>query len=385
MTNLKNKVIIGWNFIERTVRENKLRTGAVFCMILVLFSFFLPFMSVKADVSVTGLMDNTITILTPENELMTLNLGDFVLQKPIDDIEVFNIPLGDIKIFDRSVLTILRSPLPDKGIIANIDQTLSSSALNFLVDPKVQEIIATRLPRGNEINIILENTYNIIQEAKNVVAAANTVVTQAQESMAEVNATIATIDGYKSTANGVILFIFIMGIGLILLLVYKRAPLGISIGISSVLFIIFLGVGFTVSAVNDQINTQLLELTTQINTDIVESLRGILAGTLGDMGNFIANFIGTRGNFLSMALFIQLDLGYWLILLGLGVVLILTIILAVQNRKNNQAKELEEAVMVNEIVGINESPEINEVVGMNETAEINEITEINETTEDKDK
>ncbi|KNZ43068.1 hypothetical protein [Acetobacterium bakii] len=371
MMDLKNKVVRGWDFTKRKVLENKLRTGAIFCMVLVLFSFFLPFMSAKADISVTGLMDNTIQIITPENDVVSFNLGDFVLQKPIDDIEVFSIPLGDVKVMDQSVLDILRSPLPDKGIIANVDQALSSSALNFLIDPRVQEVIATRFARGDQINIILEDAWNIIQSAKNVVNAANNVVANARESMDQVNQTMATIDGYKDMANGIMLFIFASGIALILLLLYKRAPVGISIGISSVLFILFVGVGIGVSTANSQINAELLELTTQVNNGIVEGLRSVLISSLGDVGTFIANFIGTRGDFLYMAFYIQLDVGYWLILLGLFITVILTILLARQNRKINKAMAIEAIPMTD--------PMLNELDDVIETIE--EPEEVQDTTE----
>ncbi|MBK5245377.1 MAG: hypothetical protein JJE18_10295 [Eubacteriaceae bacterium] len=339
MTALKNKVMAGWLITK--VQENKLRTGALFCMILVLGGFFIPFMSAKADVSLTGIMDNTVKIITPQNDILTMNLGDFVLQKPIDDTRVFTIPLGDMKIFNQSVLTILRNPIPDKGIISNIDQTLSSSALNFLIDPKIHEVISTKLAMGDQINIILTDSYNILQDAKNVVGAVNNVTIQARDSMAQVNAAMATIDGYKTTANAIVFILFFMGLAMILLLLYKRAPVEIAIGLSSFLFLLFAGVGIGVTVANMQINAQLVALTAQINNGIVENLRAILAGTLGDMGNFIANFIATRGNFLSMAFYIQLDIGYWLILLGLGGSVILTILVARQNKKNKGPEETE--------------------------------------------
>jgi len=354
MTTLKNKVIAGWLFIIRKVKKNKLRTGALFCMILVLGSFFLPFLSAKADVSLTGIMDNTVKIITPQNDILTMNLGDFVLQKPIDDTRVFTIPLGDIKIFNQSLLTILRNPIPDKGIISNIDQTLSSSALNFLIDPKIHEVISTKLAMGDQINIIFTDTYNILQDAKSVVGAVNNVTIQARDSMAQVNVAMATIDGYKTTANAIVFILFVLGLAMIFLLLYKRAPVGIAIAISSFLFLLFAGVGIGVYAANIQINAQLAALTAQINNGIVENLRAILAGTLGDMGNFIANFVATRGNFLSMSFYIQLDVGYWLVLLGLGGTVILTILVARQNKKNKGPEETK----IDEIIAVTKIDEI---------------------------
>ncbi|MGV8906538.1 MAG: hypothetical protein ACOH15_08060 [Acetobacterium sp.] len=342
MTTLRNKVSAGGLFMKTKVLENKLRTGALFCMILVLFSFFLPFISAKAHVSITGIMDNTLEVITPENDVLSLKLGDFVLQKPIDDIRVFSIPMGDVKIFNQSVLTILRSPIPDKGIIGNAEQVLSSSALNFLIDPKIKEVISKNIAMGDQINIILSDTWNVLQSAKNVVGAVNNMTIQARESMGQVNAAMASIDSYKSTANAVMLAIFCLGLGLFMLLFYKRVPIGMAIGLSSFLFILFLVTGFCVSAFNSQINARILELTGKINSGIVENLRAILAGTLGDMGIFIANFIGSRGNFLSMNFFIQLDIGYWLILLGLGGSMVLTIMMGFQNRKNNRKDKIEE-------------------------------------------
>lgn len=363
MTALKNKVIVGWLFIKRKVLENKLRTGAIFCVLLVLVSFFLPFMSAKADVSISGVMNNTLNVITPENSIVTINLGDFVLQKPIDDIIVLNMKLGDVKVFDQSVLHILRNPIPDKGIIGNVDQALNSSALSFLIDPKIQEIIATKLPMGTDINIIMKDTWNIIQGAKSIVGAVNNVTIQARETMGQVNAIMATIDGYKSTANAITFIIFAMGLGLLFLHFYKRARVNIAIGLSSVLFILFLGAGIVISIVNAQVNTQLSGLAGQINNGIVEGLREVLAGTLGDMGNALANFIGTRGDFISMTFYFQLDIGYWFILLGLGGSLVLSIFMVRENKKNMDI-ELEEDqmkdAMLNELEEIIETIEVEE-------------------------
>ncbi|MBC3796727.1 hypothetical protein [Acetobacterium tundrae] len=332
---IKRRLINGVEFLKIKIMENKQRTGAVFCILLVLIGFFMPFMSAKAEVSVTGIMNNTLEIISPENNMLSVSLGDFVLQKPIDEITVYNTKLGDVKLFNQSVLGILRNPIPDKGVIGDVNEALSSSALDYLVDPKVQEIIATRLARGDKLNIILVSTWNAIQDAKKIVGAVNDVSIQARQSMNQVNETMATIDGYKSTANGFVFVLFVLMIGLMALVLYKRANINLSIVLSGIMLFFFAAIGMGTSIANNQIELQIAELVGQVNNSAMELIRSVLTGTFGDIGTFIANYIGEQANFLKMSFSIQLNAGYWVILLGLLGSFILCILVGRQNKKQS--------------------------------------------------
>ncbi|MBC3889289.1 hypothetical protein GH810_13290 [Acetobacterium paludosum] len=336
---IKQRLGNGIEFVKTKIMENKQRTGAVFCILLVLIGFFMPFMSAKAGVSVTGIMNNSLEIISPENNMLSVSLGDFVLQKPIDEITVYNTKLGDIKLFDQSVLGMLRNPIPDKGVIGNVNEALSSSALDYLVDPKVQEIIATRLARGDELNVILVNTWNAIQDAKKIVGAVNDISIQARQSMNQVNETMAMIDGYKSTANGFVFVLFVLMIGLMALILYKRANIKLSIVLSGIMLFFFAAVGIGTSIANNQINLQIAELVGQVNNSAMELIRSVLTGTFGDIGTFLANFIGEQANFLKMSFSIQLNAGYWVILLGLLGSFILCILVGRQNKKQSDDKQ----------------------------------------------
>lgn len=317
MIMIKQRLIDAFLWIKAKVMENKQRTGAMLCAILALFGFFMPFMSAKADISVTGIMNNTVAVVSPDYDMINFSLGDFVLQKPIDDFEVYGVPLGNIKILDQSVLDILRNPLPDKGYVSSVNEALSSPALDYLVDPKVQEIIATRLNNGESINAILRDIWNVVQSARDIAGKVNDVTIQARQSMDQVNATMATIDGYKATANGAVLILFLVVIGLVVLILYKRASIKLSIFISGLLSALFIAVGIGTAVANNKINEQLASLASQVNNGIVDTLRAILTGTFGEIGTFIANYISGQANFLLMIFTIQLRAGYWIILLGL--------------------------------------------------------------------
>ena len=317
MIMIKQRLIDAFLWVKAKVIENKQRTGAMLCVILVLFGFFMPFMSAKADISVAGIMNNTMTVVSPDYDMINFSLGDFVLQKPIDDFEVYGVPLGNIKILDQSVLDMLRNPLPDKGYVSSVNDVLSSPALDYLVDPKVQEIIATRINNGESINAILRDIWNVVQSARDIASKVNDVTIQAKQSMAQVNATMATIDGYKATANGAVLILFLVVIGLAVLTLYKRASIKLSIFISGLLSALFIAVGIGTAVANNKINEQLANIASQINGEIVDMLRAVLTGTFGEIGTFIANYISGQANFLSMIFTIQLRAGYWIILLGL--------------------------------------------------------------------
>lgn len=333
MIMIKQRLIAAFLWVKTKVLENKLRTGAIFCALLTLAGFFMPFISARAEVSVTGIMNNTVAVVSPDYDMLNFSLGDFVLQKPIDDFQVYGVPLGSIKILDQSVLEILRNPLPDKGYVSSVNEALSSPALDYLVDPKVQEIIATRFNSGENINAILRDIWNVVQSARDIAGKVNDVTIQARQSMDQVNATMATIDGYKTTANSMILILFLVIIGLIVLVLYKRASVKLSIFISGVLSAMFIAVGVGTAVANNKINEQLTSLVSQVNNGIVDMLRSILTGTFGEIGTFIANYIGGQANFLFMAFTIQLEVGYWIILLGLIGCLILLIFAARKEKK----------------------------------------------------
>lgn len=331
----------GFDWIKTKIMENKLRTGALLCLLLALAGFFLPFMSAKMSASVTGIMTNTLEVISPEYDMINFSLSDFVLQEPIDEFEIYGVPLGNIKVLDQSVLDILRSPLPDKGYVSSINEALASPALDYLVDPQVQQIVITRFNNGEAINGILKDLWNVIQSARNIASQVNDITISARQSMDQVNATMATIDSYKATANGGILILFLVVIGLMALILYKRASIKLSIFISGVLSVLFLGVGIGTAVANNRINEQLGSLASQVNSGIMETLRAILTGTFGDVGTFIANYISGQANFVALAFTLQLEVGYWIILLGLLGALVLLIVLAKKERIIKDETEIE--------------------------------------------
>lgn len=350
---IKERLIDWFDGVKTRVMENKQRSGALLFALLALIGFFLPFMSAKADVSVAGIMNNSVAVISPEYDMINFSLSDFVWQEPIDDFEIYGVPLGNLKILDQPVLEMLRNPLPEKGYVSSVNDALSSPALDYLVDPKVQEIVATRFSNGANINAILGDLWTMIQSARNIAAKVNDVTIQARQSIEQVNAVMATIDGYKATANGVILILFLVIIGLMVLILYKRASIKLSIFISGLLSVLFMAVGIGTAVANNKINEQLASLANQVNNGIVDALRAILTGTFGDVGTFIANYISGQANFVVMAFTLQLEAGYWISLLGLVGTLILLIVTA---RKEQQIKEeaeiqteLDESALAEEI------------------------------------
>lgn len=329
---MKEKFKKAFLAIKITVNNNKLRTGALLCLLVVLLSFFMPFMSARIGLSVSGIGDNQVDVISPNYDVIDLNLGDFVLQKPIDDLTFYGLRLGDAKVFDQSILELLRKPIPQSGLITNINTALSNPGLDFIIDPRLAQVIETNLEYGETINSLLKDSYNVLQGARRISGTINTASLQVQDTMDQVNAGMATIDAYKSQANGLIFTIFFLIIVLMALITYKRANIGLSIFISGLLSFLFISVGLAVRIVNSQINELLGQFTAQINAQILEVLRSILTGTLGDLGSFMASFIGESANFLFMSLFIQLNFGYWLIVLGLLATFILLITSAKQDR-----------------------------------------------------
>lgn len=121
---IKERLLEWFEEGQKIVMENKQRSGALLCVLLVLIGFFMPFMSARADVSVSGIMNNTVAVISPEYDMINFTLSDFVWQEPIDEFEIYGVPLGNIKIMDQSVLERLRNPLPDKGYVSSVNDAL---------------------------------------------------------------------------------------------------------------------------------------------------------------------------------------------------------------------------------------------------------------------
>lgn len=346
------ELFIKWSdWIKIRVQKNKLRTAALLSALLALAGFFMPFMSAKANLSVSGFMNNTVTVISPEYDLINFSLSEFVKQEPIDRFEIYGVPLGNLKILDVPVLEMLRNPLPDQGYLSSVNEALSSPALDYLVDPKVQEIMATRFNHGESINGMLTDIWNIVQSLKGLAGRVNEVSIQARQSMDRVNAVMATIDGYKATANGFVLFLFLLILALTALILYKRAGIKLSVFISGLLATLFIAVGIGTAVANNKISEQLASLASQVNSGIVEVLRAILTGTLGDVGAFIANYLSGQANFMIMFFTLRLEVGYWVILLGLVGTFILLLMTANQEQrfKKERQTELDESVLAKEI------------------------------------
>lgn len=347
---MKERLIDWFNWVKTRAMENKQRTGALLCALLALMGFFLPFMSAKADVRI---MNKNLAVMTPEYDIIKFSLSDFVLQEPIDDFKLYGVPLGNFEILDQSVLEMLRNPLPEQGYVSSVNDALSSPVLDYLVDPKVQEIVDTRLSNGADINAILGDLWSMIQSARSIVVRVNDATIQARQSMEQVNAVMATIDGYKATANGLILILFLLIIGLMALILYKRASLKLSIFLSGLLSALFVAVGIGTVVANNKINAQLASWASQINDGIVDALRAILTGTFGEVGTFIANYISDQANFLVMAFTLELEAGYWISLLGLlGTLILLIVTVRKEQRITVEAEiqtELDELILSEEI------------------------------------
>lgn len=346
------ELFIKWSdWIKIRVQKNKLRTAALLSALLALAGFFMPFMSAKANLSVSGFMNNTVTVISPEYDLINFSLSEFVKQEPIDRFEIYGVPLGNLKILDVPVLEMLRNPLPDQGYLSSVNEALSSPALDYLVDPKVQEIMATHFNHGESINGMLTDVWNIVQSLKGLAGRVNEVSIQARQSMDRVNAVMATIDGYKATANGFVLFLFLVILALTALILYKRAGIKLSVFISGLLATLFIAVGIGTAVANNKISEQLASLASQVNSGIVEALRAILTGTLGDVGAFIANYLSGQANFMIMFFTLRLEVGYWVILLGLVGTFILLLMTANQEQrfKKERQTELDESILAKEI------------------------------------
>lgn len=313
--------------VKTWIGNYPVRFISLICVVVMVIGFALPFASLRGNVAVEGVSENPIELVSPRSKLVSINLMDFVLQKPIESIRVLDVPLSDLQVLDGTILDILRdNDGLDTEFFDELAKNLDESTLSILIDPELQNGIRENLEFGEDVNTILTSIHSILGNARQVVESISSALHEGGSILGEISEVVAQIDSAKMAVNIVVLIIFAALVADFVLLLRKKTSQKTLLVFSSVFMALFIVIGIGMFAGNAVIAEKVNEISMQVNTAIFDNVTIVLNNMLGDTGNLLGDFFRGQGDIVTLKLSLRADSGFWFIFIGAAISFILTLI-----------------------------------------------------------
>ncbi|WKY47521.1 hypothetical protein Q5O24_14395 [Eubacteriaceae bacterium ES3] len=332
MEKFKTNLIALYRNLTGWIRTNPLRTAGVLLILLMLSGFFMPFLSFGVELQVSG-YEEDYTLLDSENSIITVSLEDFLFQTPIDELEVFDMPLSDLTIRGVSVLDIMRTPFPELQKLNWLNSALNNPSLDYLGDAQIQNRISAIFTNGDQINNLLNGAYNIVLNARNVESSLEAMQDSASEAFDTVNTMMEQLDRLKTTLNELVFILFFINMLLLLVMAVKNVSAWFPLIISGIEFILFMVLGFGLKWVNNAANQYLKTLTDSINTSIFANVKQLIEGVFGGLGTMLVDFLIKDPSFFSASVSFNLGSGYYVLTVFMFMITAVSIGLVVMDKK----------------------------------------------------
>ncbi|MGD9475262.1 MAG: hypothetical protein AB7V37_09730 [Eubacteriaceae bacterium] len=361
MAKLKKNLLAWFYKLTGWIKTNPLRTAGILLILIMLSGFFMPFISFGVDLQVSG-FEEDYTLLDSENSIVTLGLDDFLFQTPVDDLQVFDMPLSDLTIRGVSVLDIMRTPFPELQKLSWLNSALSNPALDYLGDAQIQSRISEIFVNGDQINNLLNGAYNIVLNARSIEASLEAMQNTASETFDTINTMMDDVDRFKTTLNEVVFVLFFINLLLLLLMAAKNVSAWFPLVLSAIQSIIFIAVGLGINNFNESANLYLKALTDSINTSIFDNMRQLIEGVLGSLGTMLVDFLIKDPSFISASVSFDLGSGYYVLTILMLLITAVSIAMVVMGKRGNTVRvklieEPEEAVVVEAVIIPSVDPE----------------------------
>ncbi|WKY44274.1 hypothetical protein Q5O14_16925 [Eubacteriaceae bacterium ES2] len=361
MEKLKKNLLVLFAKLTGWIKTNPLRTAGILLILVMLSGFFMPFLSFGVDLQVSG-FEEDYTLLDSENSIVTLGLDDFLFQTPIDDIQVFDIPLSDLTIRGVSVLDIMRTPFPELQKLNWLNSVLSNPALDYLGDAQIQSRISEIFVNGDQINKLLNGAYNIVLNARSVESSLEVMQNTASETFDALNTMMADVDRFKTTLNELVFVLFFINLLLLLLMAAKNVSAWFPLVLSAVQSVLLIVLGLGINNFNESANLYLKAFTDSINSSIFDNMRQLIEGVLGSLGTMLVDFLIKDPSFISASVSFDLGSGYYVLTIFMLMITAVSIAMVVIGKKSNAVTvklivEPEEALVVEEVILPTASPE----------------------------
>ena len=313
MEKLKRNLIAFFEKLSRWIKENPLRMAGILLILIMLTGFFMPFLSFGVDLQVSG-YEKDYTLLDAENSIITVGLEDFLFQTPIDDLEVFDMPLSDFTI--RGVARfgyLLRTPFPELEKLNWLNSTLNNPTLDYLGDAQIQSRISSIFVNGDQINNLLNGAYNIVLNARSFEASLQSLQASMVASFDMLNTMMDQLDNLKTTLNELVFVLFFINLLLLLVMAVKSVSAWFPLVISGIQSILLIGLGVGLNRLNEVANEYLQTLTDTINGNIFANIKQLIEGVFGDLGTMLVDFLIKDPAFFSAGIKLTLGSGYYVL------------------------------------------------------------------------
>lgn len=312
--------------IKIWIGDYPVRFVSLICIVVMVIGFALPFASLRGSIVIEGVSEYPIEVVSSRSKLISFNLMDFVLQKPVESIRVLERPISDLKVLDGTIMDILRTDGIDTEFFDELAKNLDESTISILVDPELQRGIEENLEIGADINAILTNVHGILTNAHQAVESISATIQEGNSVIQDISRVIGQIDAAKTAANILILLVFAAIIAYFVLLLRKKTSEKTLLIFSSVFLGLFMVIGIGLLAGNAVVAEKISEVNQNVNIAIFDSVTTVLKNMLGETGGLLGDFLRGQGDIVSLSLAVRADSGYWFIFVGAAISFILTLI-----------------------------------------------------------
>lgn len=331
---MKTKIRSSAGKTENTYRKifdaTHLKIWICLFLIPMIISFSIPFLSTSAELSLQGETRNSnknVELISPQDEILSVSLWDLLSHKELDEYKIYGTKIKDYRVFGISIYSVISTPLPNYDVVNQINNFINSDAVKILDNPDVKNLLRSNFGDiGSSIADVIDSLFVYIDNVraatlniKNISDAVRVVSDTFIDNINQINEVKTNIEWASYAIPGLAI------IGCILLFIRKKPTIVPAI-IFTLLFSTMVCIGIGTIIINNIIDTRIQEYLADVNAVVSKSLDTYIPDLQGILGLF-----GAKAN-ICLHVHMNLQAGYYLILITSAVMAILSYIMFVRSR-----------------------------------------------------
>lgn len=300
---------------KHTKTEN-IRLAIIGLVIVFIVGMCLPFAAASFKLSVVDTQnDNAETVIfEPDNDIINLSLGDFVVHKPMKDYAIAGREIGDIEILGINVYGLATTPFPTFDRLEKAESFTDSGALDFLVSDQFVDFSSERLGKaGDDVVEIGATIHELNGKANKKLKKMNETLSELNSASENLRESVGKIEDALNLVDNIVTLFIALLITAVVLTFFERIPKKIPAIALTVFSGIFIIIGIGVAVVNGMINDAIADSMTQI----ADTLRALIDGAAPGLYNVILRFTGGNSSELLLRAGIGCGAGWWLMTISL--------------------------------------------------------------------
>lgn len=354
---MKTKIQSSAGKTENTYRKifdaTHLKIWICLFLIPMIISFSIPFLSTSAELSLQGETRNSnknVELISPQDEILSVSLWDLLSHKELDEYKIYGTKIKDYRVFGISIYSVISTPLPNYDVVNQINNFINSDAVKILDNPDVKNLLRSNFGDiGSSIADVIDSLFVYIDNVraatlniKNISDAVRVVSDTFIDNINQINEVKTNIEWASYAIPGLAI------IGCILLFIRKKPTIVPAI-IFTLLFSTMVCIGIGTIIINNIIDTRIQEYLADVNSVVSKSLDTYIPDLQGILGLF-----GAKAN-ICLHVHMNLQAGYYLILITSAVMAILSYIMFVRSRYDDYIdKKYFNGNVVNEVDDISD-------------------------------